>query len=81
MRVNINNNKTSYENGDLIELANFGFRMIVKIDSKDNRFALMNMNGQVATNDYESIDELLKNRTIVNHYKNKDLELKLREQE
>jgi hypothetical protein len=41
----------------------------------------MNMNGQVATNDYESIDELLKNRTIVNHYKNKDLELKLREQE
>lgn len=81
MRVNINNNKTSYENGDLIELANFGFRMIVKIDSKDNRFALMNMNGQVATNDYESIDELLKNRTIVSHYKNKDLELKLREQE
>lgn len=76
MNININN-KTSYECGDLVELENFGFRMIIKINDK---FTLISMDGEVTTVTEESIDELLANRTVINHYKNKDLELKLREQ-
>lgn len=75
MNVNINNNKTIYEYGDLIELENFGFRMIIELN---NKFALMNMNGIVTTIAYDSIEDLLENRTIISHYKNKDLELSLR---
>lgn len=76
MNININN-KTSYEYGDLVELENFGFRMIIKINDK---FTLISMDGEVTTVTEESIDELLANRTVISHYKNKDLELKLREQ-
>lgn len=75
MNVNINDNKTIYEHGDLIELENFGFRMIVELS---NKFTLMNMNGKVTTIAYDSIEDLLENRTIISHYKNKDLELSLR---
>lgn len=77
MNININN-KTYYECGDLVELENFGFRMIIKINDK---FTLISMDGEVTTVTEESIDELLANRTVISHYKNKDLELKLREQE
>lgn len=76
MNININN-KTSYECGDLVELEDFGFRMIIKINDK---FTLISMDGEVTTVTEESIDELLANRTVISHYKNKDLELKLREQ-
>ena len=75
MNININNDKTSYESGDLIELKSFGFRMIIEID---NKFTLINMNGKVTTVAYESIEDLLANRTVISHYKNKDLELSLR---
>ena len=45
MNININN-KTSYECGDLVELENFGFRMIIKINDK---FTLISMDGEVTT--------------------------------
>ena len=75
MNVNINSNKTLYESGDLVELENFGFRMIIKINDK---FTLINMDGEVTTLTEKSIDELLSNRTIISHYKSKDLELSLK---
>ena len=74
MKINIPNKRESYEVGDLIEIQN-GFRMIINCD---NYYYLMDMYGKVTTIHYNSIEELLKGRTILNHYKNKDLELSLK---
>ena len=77
MEINIHNEKRTYEVGDLIEIREYcGFRMIVKVNTK--RYALMNMNGQISTCIYNSIEELLDNRVILNHYKNEDLQLSLK---
>lgn len=74
MNININN-KTSYECGDLVELENFGFRMIIKINDK---FTLISMDGEVTTVTEESIDELLANRTVISHYKKQRLRIKIK---
>lgn len=77
MEINIHSEKRTYEVGDLIEIREYyGFRMIVKVNTK--RYALMNMNGQISTCIYNSIEELLDNRVILNHYKNEDLQLSLK---
>ena len=77
MEINIHSEKRTYEVGDLIEIRGcYGFRMIVKVNTK--RYALMNMNGQISTCTYSSMEELLDNRVILNHYKNEDLQLSLK---
>ena len=76
METNKYNDRKPYEVGDLIEMEDHSFRMIVKVNTK--RYALMNMNGQISTCIYNSIEELLDNRVILNHYKNEDLQLSLK---
>lgn len=77
MEVNINSKREPYEVGDLLEISGFGFRMIVKNNSSSHYF-LINMEGQTTTSYYSSIEELLEKRNILNHYKNKDLEINLK---
>lgn len=76
MKVNINSQREPYEVGDLLEISGFGFRMIVK--NNHNHYFLINMEGQTTTSYYDSIEELLEKRNILNHYKNKDLEINLK---
>ncbi len=76
MEVNINSKREPYEVGDLLEISGFGFRMIVK--NNNNHYFLINMDGQTTTSYYDSIEELLEKRNILNHYKNKDLEINLK---
>lgn len=77
MEVNINSKREPYEAGDLLEISGFGFRMIIKNNS-NNHYYLINMEGQTTTSYYSSIEELLEKRNILNHYKNKDLEINLK---
>ena len=76
MEVNINSKREPYEVGDLLEISGFGFRMIIK--NNNNDYFLINMEGQTTTSYYSSIEELLEKRNILNHYKNKDLEINLK---
>lgn len=76
MEVNINSKREPYEVGDLLEISGFGFRMIVK--NNNNHYFLINMEGQTTTSYYDSIEELLEKRNILNHYKNNDLEISLK---
>lgn len=76
MEVNINSKREPYEVGDLLEISGFGFRMIIKNNS--NHYFLINLEGQTTTSSYSSIEELLEKRNILNHYKNKDLEINLK---
>lgn len=76
MEVNINSQREPYEVGDLLEISGFGFRMIIK--NNNNHYFLINMEGQTTTSYYDSIEELLEKRNILNHYKNKDLEINLK---
>lgn len=50
--------------------------MIIKNNSND--YFLINMEGQTTTSYYDSIEELLEKRNILNHYKNRDLEISLK---
>ena len=79
MEVNINSKREPYEVGDLLEISGFGFRMIIK--NNDNHYLLINMEGQTTTAYYDSIEELLEKRNILNHYKNKDLEINLKKKQ
>lgn len=76
MEVNINSKREPYEVGDLLEISGFGFRMIVK--NNNNHYFLINMEGQTTTSYYDSIEELLEKRNILNHYRNRDLEISLK---
>ena len=76
MEVNINSKREPYEVGDLLEISGFGFRMIIK--NNNNDYFLINLEGQTTTSSYDSIEELLEKRNILNHYKNKDLEINLK---
>lgn len=76
MEVNINSKRDPYEVGDLLEISGFGFRMIIK--NNNNDYFLINMEGQTTTAYYDSIEELLEKRNILNHYKNRDLEINLK---
>lgn len=80
MEVNINSKRKPYEVGDLIEVSGFisgtGFRMI--INNNNNQYFLINMEGRTTTPYYDSIEELLEKRNILNHYKNNDLEISLK---
>lgn len=76
MEVNINSKREPYEVGDLLEISGFGFRMILK--NNNNHYFLINMEGHTTTSYYDSIEELLEKRNILNHYKNKDLEINLK---
>ena len=76
MEVNINSQREPYEVGDLLEISGFGFRMIIK--NNNNHYFLINMEGQTTTSYYDSIEELLEKRNVLNHYKNKDLEINLK---
>lgn len=76
MKVNINSKREPYEVGDLLEISGFGFRMIVK--NNNNHYFLINMEGQTTTSYYDSIEELLEKRNILNHYRNRDLEISLK---
>ena len=78
MDINIHSKKETYEVGDLIEMEDHSFRMIVKVSKY---YALMNMNGKISTCNYNSIKDLLKGREIMNHYKNNDLRKTLEERE
>ena len=78
MDINIHSKKETYEVGDLLEIRGYGFRMIVRID---RHYALMDMDGMTTTCSYNSIKELSNDRIILNHYKNKDLQLSLKEKE
>ena len=78
MDINIQSKKDLYEIGDLIEMEDHSFRMIVKVSKY---YALMNMNGKISTCNYNSIKDLLKGREIINHYKNNDLRKTLEEKE
>ena len=78
MDINIHSKKETYEVGDLIEMEDHSFRMIVKVSKY---YALMNMSGKISTCNYNSIKDLLKGREIINHYKNKDLRKTLEERE
>lgn len=76
MEVNINSKREPYEVGDLLEISGFGFRMIIK--NNNNDYFLINLEGQTTTSSYDSIEELLEKRNILNHYKNRDLEISLK---
>lgn len=76
MEVNINSKREPYEVGDLLEISGFGFRMIIKNNSND--YFLINLESQTTTSSYDSIEELLEKRNILNHYKNRDLEISLK---
>ena len=78
METNKYNDRKPYEVGDLIEMEDHSFRMIVKVSKY---YALMNMNGKISTCNYNSIKDLLKCREIINHYKNNDLRKTLEERE
>ena len=78
MKINKYNDRKPYEVGDLIEMEDHSFRMIVKVSKY---YALMNMSGKISTCNYNSIKDLLKGREIINHYKNKDLRKTLEERE
>lgn len=79
MEVNINSKREPYEVGDLLEISGFGFRMIIK--NNNNHYFLINMEGQTTTPYYNSIEELLEKRNILNHYRNRDLEISLKKKQ
>lgn len=76
MKINISTKRKLYDIGDLIELRDSKFRMIVKNNA--NQYFLISMEGHVATARYDSIEELLEGRNILSHYKNDELEISLK---
>lgn len=75
MYVNIQNTKNQYEVGDVIR-TKLKYRIIAKNDK--DKYELIDLNGEVVLYDYDSIDELLADLTITEHYKSNELELRLR---
>lgn len=74
MEVNILNDKLNkYEVGDLIKLESEGYAII--IEGLGNNYTLVNLDGQVITTFHLTIGELLESIHIIEHYKNKDLQI------